>query len=499
MEAYILSNTFKKIILLFIIVTQSFIIKSQVKQESYVLNWKDPVTYTAHVNDNKDITKTLLFFEKAIYPLAKASLPVFSERLNTNQYRSGFLPVIKLGSPIFEAVPETELRYLDKLSSSDIQVSAWMQTERKRRFIRFEFTPFRQNPVNGKIERLVSFTPSITWKIDPIKEKSQLKSHIYKSQSVLADGKWQKISVNKTGIHKITYDKLIELGFSTPENIRVFGNGGKQLPYNSSLERADDLVENPIYVYKGSDGVFNSGDYILFYAEGIIHWTYDKNQSMFVHRLHLYSDESFYFLTDTGGQGLQVTNSSGSGGIPTHTINSYDYYSYREKDSVNLLGSGRLWVWKHFNSYLNYDFNISIENKVVDAPVEILSSLLVRSTKTASNSNMLIKIDNQNISSINFPGVNTGNYEALFASSVTRKIETQVNSDNFILSYHLVRSNPAANAWLNYFDINSECQLIYASKPLQFRDLGSVGENNIVEYQITGGREGLFLWDVTDI
>lgn len=499
MKAYTLSHNYKKIILLFVIGAQSLIIKCQIQQESIMLNWKSPVQYTVQDDDYGGITKTLLFFEKAIYTMAYGSLPVFSDRLNTPGYKPGFQALVKLNRLTFEPVPEAELSFLSQISSSEMEVSAWIQIERKRSFVRFEFTPFRKNPVNGKLERLVSFTPDLSWTIDPSSEKMPLKSHIYKSQSVLAEGKWHKIAVKQTGIHKITYDKLTELGFSTPETIRVFGNGGQQLPYNSSLERPDDLVENPVYIYKGSDGVFNSGDYILFYAEGVIHWTYDRSNQMFVHRLHLYSDESYYYLTDTEGEGLRVSNVSSSGGTPTHHVNSYDFYSFREKDSVNLLSSGRLWVWKHFNSYLNYDFNITIDNKLVDAPVKILSSLLVRSTKTASNSSMLIKVDNQNITSINFPGVNTSNYEALFASSITRKIETEVNKDNFILSYQLIRSNPAANAWLNYFDINSRSHLTYNNKPLQFRDLESVGQNNITEYQISGGRQGLLLWDVTDI
>jgi len=499
MKTSILSNNYRKILLLLLIGTHCFVAQSQLKQESFVLNWEKPVQYTAQEDMHDGITKTLLFFDKAIYPLNNNSLPVFSDRLNAGNYKSDFQPVVTLRAVIFEAVPEAELSYLDQISSSDIQVSSWVQTERKRTYIRFEFTPFRKNPVNGQLERLVSFTPELSWIADPSNKKTKLKSHIYKSQSVLSKGKWQKIAVNHTGIHKISYDKLTELGFSSPENIRIFGNGGQQLPYDSSLDRPDDLIENPIYINKGSDGIFNSGDFILFYAEGVTHWSYNKSNSMFVHRLHLYADESYYFLTDSEGQGLRVSNVNSSGKAPTHRVNTYDFYTFREKDSVNLLGSGRLWVWKHFNSYLHYDFNISIENKVVDAPVQILSSLFVRSTKTASNSNILIKIDNQNITSISFPGVNTGNYEALFASGVTRKTETEIKTDNFMLSFQLIRSNPAANAWLNYFDINSRSHLSYTNKPLQFRDIKSVGQNNIAEYQISGGHQGLLLWDVTDI
>jgi len=372
MKTRTLSNYYKKIILLLIIViigAHSLILKCQIQQEPYILNWKNPIQFSPQEGEQNSYSKTLLFFERAIYPSDNNSLPMFSERITPAEYKPGFQPVIKLTAVEFEPVPEAELPYLDHISNTDMQISSWVQIERKRPYIRFEFTPFRKNPVNGQLERLVSFVPDLNWKIDPASDKVQMKSHIYKTQSVLAEGKWQKVSVSKTGIHKILYDKLIEIGFSTPENIRVFGNGGKQLPFNSSLERPDDLVENPIYVYKGTDGVFNSGDYILFYAVGPVHWTYDENNQMFVHRLHLYADESYYFLTDTQGEGLRINTVSSSGAASTHHANSYDFYTFREKDSVNLLGSGRLWVWKHFNAYLNYDFNINLDNKISDAKV----------------------------------------------------------------------------------------------------------------------------------
>ncbi|MBA7557265.1 hypothetical protein ES705_50011 [subsurface metagenome] len=58
------------------------------------------------------------------------------------------------------------------------------------------------------------------------------------------------------------------MGFSNHSNIRVFGYGGKQLSYYNSDPRSEDMAECPIYMNTGGDGVFNSGDYILFYAEG---------------------------------------------------------------------------------------------------------------------------------------------------------------------------------------------------------------------------------------
>ena len=88
--------------------------------------------------------------------------------------------------------------------------------------------------------------------------------------SVLSSGTWYKMSLTTTGMYKITYSELVDMGVDVahidPRNIRIFHNGGGVLPKVNNVPCPDDLVEIPIYVYGESDGVFNQNDYILFYA-----------------------------------------------------------------------------------------------------------------------------------------------------------------------------------------------------------------------------------------
>ena len=52
-----------------------------------------------------------------------------------------------------------------------------------------------------------------------------------------------------------------------PRTIKVFGNGPGLLNQACALTRADDLVENAILVFGENDGVFDAGDYVLFYGK----------------------------------------------------------------------------------------------------------------------------------------------------------------------------------------------------------------------------------------
>ena len=85
----------------------------------------------------------------------------------------------------------------------------------------------------------------------------------YAESSVLSVGDWYKIQVEQSGIHKITYEQLVEMGVKNPANVSVFGYGGAQLPEAFSKPYIDDLPQLSIYMEKGTDGVFGKGDYIL--------------------------------------------------------------------------------------------------------------------------------------------------------------------------------------------------------------------------------------------
>ena len=130
--------------------------------------------------------------------------------------------------------------------------------------------------------------------------------------SVLSEGKWYKISTNKSGIYKLDYSSVLSLGVAVNDlqisSIKLYGNGGGMLPKLNSDFRHNDLVENAINIYdSNNNGVFENGDYILFYGQSPNSWKYDAQTSLFKHDTHLFSDEVNYFLTiDNQSNGKRI-------------------------------------------------------------------------------------------------------------------------------------------------------------------------------------------------
>ena len=71
--------------------------------------------------------------------------------------------------------------------------------------------------------------------------------------SVLSEGKWFKISTNKSGVYKLDYSSILSLGVTVNNlqisSIKLYGNGGGMLPKLNSDFRHNDLVENAINIY----------------------------------------------------------------------------------------------------------------------------------------------------------------------------------------------------------------------------------------------------------
>ena len=51
----------------------------------------------------------------------------------------------------------------------------------------------------------------------------------FASKSKLATGKWVKIALPQSGVYELTYAQLKEMGFDSPQQVRLNGSGGNML------------------------------------------------------------------------------------------------------------------------------------------------------------------------------------------------------------------------------------------------------------------------------
>lgn len=448
--------------------------------QNYSIKWNKSVKLSP------DLNTKILKFNSCVYN--DEYLPMFYKKIKLNEYADKV--IIKITDPSYEEfAPEDLLNVnLNNINSSEIKINNYVTVNRKQPYLNINFIPIIYK--NGKFLKLVKF--NLDYKIiksHKINIKSVKSASIH---SVLAQGKWYKISLNKDGIYKLSYDDLVNMGFSNITNVHVYGNGGNQLPYNNTSKRIDDLFENPIYIDKGNDGVFNSGDYILFYGQGTSKW--DFNNNSFKHTLNNYSNKSYYFITVNNNPTKEISTVSNSQ-TANHTVTSFDDYKFHELNEVNLMRSGRLWFGEHFDAVNEYNIEMSFPNIVNASEVKIISNFVARSS---SQSTFTVTVNNQNIQNVTVGPVSMSSYTSDYAASKSAINVFNTNTGNFNIKVTYNKPTSTSEGWLDYIILNVRRNLSFYGNQMCFRDTQSVGTGNITNFIISNSNLNVKVWDVTN-
>ena len=316
--------------------------------------------------------------------------------------------------------------------------------------------------------------------------------------SVLSTGKWFKISTNKTGIYKLDYSSILSLGVSVNNlqisSIKLYGNGGGMLPKLNSDFRHNDLVENSINIFDlNNNGVFEDGDYILFYGQSPNTWKFDAQSSLFKHEKHLFSDEVNYFLTtDNQYDGKRIEQKQALQN-PTRNITSFNTFSFHELELENLIKSGKEWFGERFDSQNTQSFDFSFPNLETTFPVSIKTSVAARSLNSSA---FLVSVNSDFLQTIPVQNIVT-TYASEYAKISSNTTLYTASSSNLRIDIEYSSSDNSALSWLNYIEINARCKLKMTENFLLFRDAALI-TNEVASFKLSNANLGISVWDVTD-
>jgi len=312
--------------------------------------------------------------------------------------------------------------------------------------------------------------------------------------SVLASGNWYKIKIYHDGIYRLNYEDITGMGFSNPAEVRIFGNGGDMLHLMNAAPRYDDLVENTLYINKGTDGIFNQGDYILFYGKGPLAWSYNPVSGLFEHEMNLYSNASYYFVTTGIGEGLIIEDAPPVSGTPDVEVTEFDDYDYHEINRYNFLKSGRQWFGERIG-YSGFDTTFVFEGLKTTSPVKVKSNVLSRS----ANSKSFVFMNNSTmIGSITLPGVILSNTTGTYANqkSATFTFPVTGNQVNVKISYN--KTDISDEGYLDYITVNVRRGLALYGNAQFFRDGLIAGSDGVAHFAVENCTPQTEIWDITD-
>lgn len=322
----------------------------------------------------------------------------------------------------------------------------------------------------------------------------------YVSNSVLSTGNWYKVAVEKSGLYKLTYNDIKQMGVGDPAGVRVYGYGGAVLDENFAklLPREDDLPEVPVFMDKGADGVFSEGDYILFYAQGTVTDHISDSRSTHYYTPNYYSKYGYYFITCGAGEGRRIATQEAVTEEPNIEYNTTYAGYYIHKDEYNLLTSGREWYgYKFQNNTLTQQFKVEDSNIDTSKPM-LLNVAVVATASTATSFNC--SLNGSDIGQSIKVSSSASSKLAGCKGEITREVNNYATADAIItLKYN---NNSASDlGYLNQITLNYYKRLIFDSrnKSILITNPDDVEFTAVARYHISGAGNGVQVWDITDI
>jgi hypothetical protein len=418
--------------------------------------------------------------------------------VNAEAYRTAaFLPsdVVVLGS-----VDQVRSMFTGGVMIHPLQYNPATRTLRKytRLVVEVVFGPVEagvgatQNEESLLKDVLLNYSVAKRWQIG--RQQNRI---VTVTPGVLAEGSWYRMTVNEEGVYRLDASYLSAAGISVagldPRTIKIYGNGGTEVPENVFAPRSQDLVENAIYVEGESDGRFDNGDYILFYGKGARGFTYDSPNRTVRHYINRYTESNYYWLTFGGQTGrrmeVQPSLTEPATIVPDRFLDAVAV----EREQVNLLSSGKDWYGQPMIPGSSLVYSNTLADLVPDDQILYRYTLVARSNVTPS-----FEV-REGSTLIGVHSLGTVNYTSPFTYADARTFEATGTSNlagnSSQLSFTFRSVSIAATGWIDWLEVLFPRRLRAVSNFLRFRSLDASG---VAEYQLQQFTATPFIFKVND-
>lgn len=436
-------------------------------------------------------------FVKAQYPgLPDDMLPVYAKSISVPSNTTGV--EVTIDSVAYTPFTDDELNVLIGMvlpEQPEALVSLMYDSGNPVAVVNIK--PFGLDPATGMPAKLAHFDYSLRTTTTSQGDSSTTIRR-YAKHSRLVYGDWFKLWVKETGIHKITYEDLRNMGMVldgvNPNNISMFGRGGAIMKETAGMSKYDDLTEISIRVVTANPGAFAPGDYILFYGEGPVTWKLNPLTNRIDHSTHIYTDAISYFITAANYPGKRIPVADPILVAGNTSTNSYTALAVYEKEEMSLIKSGRKWFSNKLDHYTRSftlpDFNFPD----IDVSVPVQMGFGIAGSATAQMT-FNIKVNDEIVNTTTIAKF-TGDNDKI------REIATlqpfNAGSGNLRIVVQFNPPNSIALGWLDYVSLNVRSRLKFHGAQMNFRDHLSVGEGKVTTFNLESAGPNPEIWDVTD-
>lgn len=301
----------------------------------------------------------------------------------------------------------------------------------------------------------------------------------YSSNSVLSNGNWVKIEVNKTGLHFISDSELSSMGLN-PATVNVYGYGGGILPEN--LNSPDDLPCVPSMKTEAG---------LIFFAQGPVKWELNKNDgTTYSHLSDPYSDHAYYFLSDSGDSrntpSIRPLSSNTMDG--KNEITTFTERFVHEVDLTSPMKTGRLMLGEDFRNNNSQTFHFELPGNIGN-----VTATTAFACKTSSGiSTLVFTANGGQLGATTADRLPASDSKLIITTKTVKSIENPGEILDFNIKYNPVGT--VTTAGLDYIEIEYERTLDFNGDELYFY----INPSEPSTVKISGCGENTSVWDVTD-
>lgn len=314
---------------------------------------------------------------------------------------------------------------------------------------------------------------------------------VAKRSNVRQIGFSYKIPIYEPGVYKITgsflSDNGVDIASINPATIKIYNNGGKQLPRDINAERPDGLIENPIRIFGTEDESFDESDYLLFYGKGISGWEFNTFSGKYEHYFHIYDTKNIYFLVFNDGiEGKRMQTEDNSGMSGAMELSSARDKIFFESDENNLISGGIDWYGHEFSvNDSRESYQLLLKQPVLNSTINFQFKFKGGSSQTHS---LDLKFNENQITTFSFYGRGERTTSTVYSGTY------QNGSNELLINY--LNSQVGARVYLDWYEVEYPCQLQATEGKLSFF---SPRETGIYQYEITGFNETPLAFDITTV
>lgn len=418
---------------------------------------------------------------------------LFVDQWETNQLVNESSVVIS--NVVYTAISKANLKDLDlnKIPNT-LEFSLKNSKARDKQYAFFELSPIIKD-TRGGYKKVVSFqldykNGAITNRVSSLSKGFKTSKVI--SNSVLGSGEWYRFYVDETGVFKLSKGFLQRLGVNVnnvdPRNIKLYGYGGRMIPYSNAIAYPFDVPENAIKFVGEEDGVFNNEDYILFYAQGPKEYHTEGNTN-----INCYTDITYYYINVSGGSGKRIQQLTQPSGPIDLVIDTFEDYKFHEIDEHNIGLLGRRWFGDKFDVDNNKIFEFNFPDLVTS---ELINLRVFTAAASATSSSIEVAVNGTPVSTLNMSGSSSPS----LASQASFNGNISVNSSNVEVGLNFNnQGNPSTQAYLDYISIEAIRSLNFSDNQFRFKNSVVASVSGIGQYNMTNTSQVSEIWDVTDI